>query len=509
MKDKILTLLMACFILCLPAHGQINEKSWNNFYIYNDQGQKLASQGNNSESLKLFDSKVPKEKPLGIIYGVPLITLIFAIIYFYKNKFLKMKRPSEAEVDKLSIDQVFVNFQSIRNPLSYAFFWLLPWVSLALLLIPMLIGDKDIMELSLFAMVAIYSLIFNHSMSILPESFRTIWKRGLISSKSVVQSTDDNLEIDEHLSISSEVSTKLTETDYKNFIKNFEKRLNYLPGELALGSLFALGGALAGYWYFFVVLAADYRTDNTIKDFINIIVLGNEPVWRISLESYLRISTLIYCLIGLIVGFSAWRLFVTSWYIRSLADSFDIEPKLNHPDNCCGLSPLGNLCLMNALIAGIFASYFGIWIIVIETLAIYRWEYAFWYDFFAYIFALTIIIAPLAFFWPIWNIHLILIDKRRRIMEELDYLGQRIDHMECNLLYRVDEFDLDKSKKLMEDMDIAKKLYEQNNAFPKWPFEPIILKKFVFSLVIPFLAVTHIGEWILNKILIYFGSVHP
>lgn len=159
---------------------------------------------------------------------------------------------------------------------------------------------------------------------------------------------------------------------------------------------------------------------------------------------------------------------------------------------------MGNLCLQNALMVGIFSSFFGGWIILPQIVPFFA-GYSYYSTFYIYILIISVTVGPMTFFLPVWNVHQVMVLKRKIVLLNLDQLNQKIDYLENKLLYQKDEIHSEISRKMLGKLEVAKNVKNLYNGIPVWPFEPIILHKFYLSIILPLLIVS-IGEII--KILI-------
>lgn len=454
MRIQLGLALMMCSMLCNVALGQ------------NTKDQSVAHQAHEV-----------------IVIAVPLLVIILVSIYYIKYILSDLLKPSAHREMKISseISEMFDDFQSIKNPLIFSLLWFVPWALLSFALYYLLNDDnhKDFMGISLSLIFAAVILNFNYSMTLIPQAFAILWHRGIIGSKVSEQSGKDEISEAYELEAFPEKPTELLESEYKAFINNFEKRMNYLSGQLGFGVICALIGVLAGFW--------EYTNSEEFQ--------GDYFKFH---ESHYFENSYFYAFLGLLVGLMVWRLLTESWYISLLPMSFNISPQWNHPDKCGGLSPLGNLCLQNALMVGIFSSFFGGWIILPQIVPFFA-GYSYYSTFYIYILIISVTVGPMTFFLPVWNVHQVMVLKRKIVLLNLDQLNQKIDYLENKLLYQKDEIHSEISRKMLGKLEVAKNVKNLYNGIPVWPFEPIILHKFYLSIILPLLIVS-IGEII--KILI-------
>ncbi|MGB7572053.1 MAG: hypothetical protein WBL87_09895, partial [Methanothrix sp.] len=276
------------------------------------------------------------------------------------------------------------------------------------------------------------------------------------------------------------------ETDFKKFIYMFELKLNSLTG-VFLGAAFGITGVFLDYMYY-----KNYMKNS--PSFSTVLCV----FFKIDAEFHVRIVTLfIVFFAGAILGLLAWRVIVIGWCVRLLTEWFDLDPKFGHPDGCRGLSPLGNICLLNALMIGIFSSSLGLSIIAIETTWL-RWYYDFLLDLLIYFLSISLAITIVAFFWPVWNVHEIMKNKRYKILKRINSFSREIEKEKQNMFEDDVAINLDILKQRIAKLETLGKAYEINSQLREWPFDSNTVKTFLSSIIIPIMSFTGLGEWLID-----------
>ncbi len=130
---------------------------------------------------------------------------------------------------------------------------------------------------------------------------------------------------------------------------------------------------------------------------------------------------------------------VTGWYIKNLTAKFDLSILPSHPDYCGGLKPLGDFCLRMAL-------------------------------------PIALPLAAIAFFVPLWNIHLKMVARRDVYY---DNFAERVAKLEGRIQSSLDKGLLDEARVAREEMEIAQVLHPDKIGYPTWPFDRRILLTFL------------------------------
>lgn len=160
--------------------------------------------------------------------------------------------------------------------------------------------------------------------------------------------------------------------------------------------------------------------------------------------------------------------------MRQLGTRFELDVHAQHPDRSGGLRPVGELCLINALILAVPALDLGIWILVLQTQglgAVY-----------AAMIPVLLVLATLVFVQPLYAIHRAIMRSRSRLRPTLDALSAEIDRLAMEQLNAAASTHTDSVKQLSERLSLLRQTYQENHDIPVWPFDKRILGKFVTSL---------------------------
>lgn len=183
------------------------------------------------------------------------------------------------------------------------------------------------------------------------------------------------------------------------------------------------------------------------------------------------------------VALALWVLAITGWYVRELTIQFQLVIQPHHPDRCGGLRPFGKFCLGLAspiLTAAFFLGMYGIaFALVTEGTSVFIG--------FAnlLLFVITFLLATLAFFLPLWNVH------RRMITRKLE------SEEDCSLLFVVLEArlrsslhngEIEKARDARDGLELTRALYPRKMAYPLWPFDRRLFLAYMLPLLVPLLS---------------------
>ena len=172
---------------------------------------------------------------------------------------------------------------------------------------------------------------------------------------------------------------------------------------------------------------------------------------------------------------------ITGLYIRNLTIKFDLTIQPSHPDNCGGLRVLGDFCLAMALpvlMGAVLLGLYGIgnifhvipfWTVVVNVGLI--------------VFVLPL--AAIAFFVPLWDIHLKMLNKRRVYEDEF---AERAEKLEGKLNSSIDKGEVDNARIAKEEIEIIQVLHPRKIGYPVWPFDRSILLAFLAPQILTILS---------------------
>ncbi|HNX17106.1 MAG TPA: hypothetical protein PKM50_02125 [Methanoregula sp.] len=215
--------------------------------------------------------------------------------------------------------------------------------------------------------------------------------------------------------------------------------------------------------------------------------------------------------IAFLIGLIAWRLVVTGLQIRSVPFRFSLELQPGHPDQCGGLAPLGNLCLINALIISLPGIYLGGWMAVgpaIGFVAIsetYR-------PIFTILLLVPVIFSVITFFIPLWETHRVMVGKKREILRNLDELAESMNRRNQELLNVPENAAPDIGMARIKDLETIQtqiasleKIYGQYQKVSEWPFNTRIFLQFMTTQAVPVLTLAGVSQPLAGFIVSIFG----
>lgn len=303
------------------------------------------------------------------------------------------------------------------------------------------------------ALVALW--LFLGLMQNIPETFESLWLRGAVDcpSGAAPKKPDSSAPAGPH-------PYEQLGPDYQAFVQELTRALNY-KGQWWLAGFFVV---LALGWYLLLWKAAILRT----------------PI--------LLVGAVVEPLIAFMLGLMAWRMVTIGWKISRLARIYRINLLVIHPDRCGGLAPIGNLCLLNALIIAVAGIHIGAWSLLEPG---YRFG--------------GLIVVPLglsifAFFIPMITVHTAMEKDKRAIQIQLDELSHRIHHEDRRLLEAGDYIPPARGEEWLAQVEMMYKLFDQHRSIPTWPVNWSIFGKFLIAEAVPVLSFVGLPKPILDII---------
>jgi hypothetical protein len=373
-------------------------------------------------------------------------------------------------------------FKSIRNPVLDKTVHFLPWALLVGSTIVTIMVDDPMLTTGIIA-AALSLLAFQYLMELVPKSLDAICNRGVLTLR---RSSDEARTAE--LTSCSQPPVLLSQC--RNFIEDFDRLINHPYGQWSMAIFFALLGLIIAIFNW---SAGD---PNIIRmwrwETLNPFLEGGIIMYRVGR----LLEFVIDIFIGLIIGFMAWRMVVIGYEVWKVGQKFDVVPKPRHPDNSGGLSPLGNLCLWNALIITIPTIFLGGWIILLARTDYFSGHvgYEYYVTFFLALLPIPIAFAFIGFFFPLWQIHQLMAQKKAEMEREqigVWYQIDRLDHELLNPDTVPEDFDTKASK-----LEKMQEVYARSLQYPVWPFNLGIILTFLISQSVPILSLvlTGIGQ---------------
>ena len=343
----------------------------------------------------------------------------------------------------------------------------LPILVVLLLLADWLIGSRafagDLFRLTGVLTIAIEFIVLGQLFGNLPEAFESIWARDLLW-----YSPD----------------SEQREKEFIKFIDAAEAALNSRWSS-AVGILGAIAGVSATYpvRFFLQTGASPFNFDELLAYY----VWGN--------------AAFVAAPLGYLLGFLIWRVGVIAVYISKLGRTFEIRIQPNHPDQCGGLRPIGNLCLMIALLLLAPAVFLSVWGFATTFFnaggEIYN---QLWSGLFRQWLVLLSGLALFAFLWPLYSLHLQMDRQRREIQTELDDLAQRIDELSTQLRTLAHTLTPEQGGEKLKSLEFMEKVYEANSRIPAWPIDWQTILKFSSAQAVPILGLLGTSESVVKLV---------
>lgn len=350
------------------------------------------------------------------------------------------------------------------------FMWIALAVAGVLILIP---KYRDVMYISgvLDAAAALYA--FQILMQIAPKAFNRLYNRNIIALKPDVRGAPPDAD---------PVNDDSLVDAWGAFMEDFKKDMNHPVHQYVFGALFASISLL--------ILLYQLGGGDLVVSFQTFIDLytASDMTWRL--------RSLIEPLIGFVIGLMAWRMMNVGLHVWRLGRQFEFNIQSGHPDKCCGLEPLGDLCLWNALIVTIPATFLGFWIIIGPRFP----DYVYLKPLLLTLLPVPMLFALVSFIAPLFSLHQVMMGKRSEVVAQLDRLGQDIDLLERELMETPDKLTLKEREDKVKLLKIKREFYDEKKDIPVWPMNSSLLKKFITSQAIPALGLTGLGEPIINMI---------
>ena len=378
--------------------------------------------------------------------------------------------------------------QPVRNRGLATVLRVLPWIALIIALAVLFPGNlfgaggPQIFGTGVVTVVLVL-FAFQTLLACVPETLSALWRRKLILARpnqfettpehNGGQATDQN----EHA------------VRYLAYVKEFEELLNNRRWQVGMIIAFEL---LVNLWLGFLNL-----------NFLNNLIHGN--------ISFLSLAELVIDMtLAALIAPMAWRLIVIGWQIWRLPVEFDLKVQFEHPDQCGGLEPLGNLCLWNILIISLPLIFLGGWLLIArsDTSSFSFHDTPLWgsvqqqalayADVNAKLLWVLIPFTILGFILPLWNTHRVMVDKKKRMLVQLDEYLENITNQWHAAMTKISDLTPAEEKEKLERLEFAHQIYQRQKRVPVWPINLNIFLKFASTQVIPLFSLTGIGPGIVK-----------
>jgi hypothetical protein len=204
--------------------------------------------------------------------------------------------------------------------------------------------------------------------------------------------------------------------------------------------------------------------------------------------------------IPLCLFYTAWAYIAGSYIGRMLAyacigsqlknDGAFLRVFPGHIDGAAGLRPIGDFCLRQALIVALPAAYLAVWSFLIPVWpdAHLKEKYLpFMHPYLGLLF-IALVFEVIAFVFPMWWFHREMQRQKERLLEEADYLSERIGNIPKQLAKSSTSEERDA---LNEELTLKTKQFWDIERMPTWPVNTAMIQKFVLGnapLAVPLVA---------------------
>lgn len=375
----------------------------------------------------------------------------------------------------------------------------LPWIALIVALVVLFPGNPvgapgpQIFGTAVIAVVVVL-FAFQTLLARVPETLQALWRRKLILTKS------GEAEKEQYPADPPDSEPQVHAKKFLAYLNEFEGMLNSKRGQLGMLIAFEL---LVNLWLGFLNLG-----------FLTNLIRGNIVILTLT-------ELVIDMTLAALLAPMAWRLIVIGLEIWRLPLKFDLNVQFEHPDQCGGLEPLGNLCLWNILIISLPLAFLGGWLLIArsDTSSFSFYATALWKsvrqqaDAYADVYAqLLWVLVPftiLGFILPLWNTHRVMVDKRREMLVRLDGYIKNITDEWNAAMEKIGNLSVAEGNEKLGRLEFAHQIYRRQKSVPVWPINLNIFLKFASTQVVPLLGLTGLGPGIIKILSILIDLMPP
>jgi hypothetical protein len=480
-------LIYASFILLLALITTVQcQEAADDWFL---KGKDLVAQGKYDEAIHAYDKAFTIDRdPVRLmnalsdwIFSFIILSLLnlgsFLFVHNISRRSLEdalLISGEENLADRSEIHRALNRFQPLNSRFWRVLLYVIPWIILELILIMIYFDQYDfiLMQGSVFLVGAIDFFAARFYLRDISVVLREIWDSEMLFDRTV-ESSEAHPENYAPIHL---------EERYMSFVRNFEAYLNSRR-QNALGLSFVI--MFWGSTMLYDILIGSYQ-----KIYPNI----STPLYPLIFVS----TNIVEIFSAFLLGIIAWRMWAISRMISELPRTFALIPKLDHPDNCGGFSPLGNICLWSAFLVGIWAILLGVWIAPFST----KQFTSIYVQLHEIMLVMITVISLLFFIKPLWNVHKVMLISRAKVRHRLWEIGGAIDQLESDLLFRADSLEPDQSEKITKKLEILRTAYKEHETYPVWPFNTLILKKLalieVSPMVIPIMSALGLPKTIID-----------
>jgi hypothetical protein len=181
------------------------------------------------------------------------------------------------------------------------------------------------------------------------------------------------------------------------------------------------------------------------------------------------------------------------WLIHKHKIIIHIQP--GHLDGVAGLKPVGDFYFRQAMIAALPAVFLAAWLLIIQF---GHTSYSVWRTPYAVLLSIALVVEILVFVVPLISFHRMMVEEKRKQLEEADELSKEIALAEHEL---TSEQDVQKRELIKDRLSSMTKEYWNIENLPTWPVAKRTRKLFKrnnFTLLIP-LIIDMIGRTNIGK----------
>jgi hypothetical protein len=301
--------------------------------------------------------------------------------------------------------------------------------------------------------VSLIALAFNRWRRSIPTTFQELLSHGRISS---IHENGD------------------VKREYSSFLDRYQKTLLSRKRSFLLGAVFIIGVILT--WSNIQYAYDSFRHYGS--------VIPYHPLFGIAGI----VQTMLYDVVGTVVAVflegyffvvGSWVLAVTGRYLKNLTLQFKFHIQPSHPDHCGGLRTLGNFSFGMALPILILSLLLGFYALIGFTpLGAYLLEPILA----TILLPFVLLLAAIAFFVPLWDIHRKMVDGRKEYEDDFaDWTAKLEQTIQTSIENQepINSQALEKAKTAKEEMEILQVLHPDKVNYPVWPFDRRILIAFL------------------------------
>ena len=414
----------------------------------------------------------------------------------------KSSAKSAPKDDPLTPDNVLraaARFQPVRSRALATTLRVLPWLALIIALLVLFPGNlfraggPQIFGTGVITVVLVLFAV-QTLLACVPETLTALWRRRLILARpdeSETTQEPNGEQTADHIEHAER---------YLAYIKEFEDLLNNKKWQVGMIIAFEL---LVNLWLGFLNL-----------NFLSNLILGD--------ISFVGLAELVIDMIlAALLAPMAWRLIVIGWQIWRLPVEFDLKVQFEHPDQCGGLEPLGSLCLWNILIISLPLIFLGSWLLIArsDTSGFSFHNTPLWgsvqrqangyADVYAQLLWVLIPFTILGFVLPLWNTHRIMVEKRRKLLVQLDEHVENITDEWNAAVQKIGDLTTAEGNEKLGRLEFARQIYQRQKRLPVWPINLNIFLKFASTQAIPWLSLTGLGPGIIKILSLILDLVTP